>query len=508
VYALRGYQLAAVEAAQSHRGNALLVLPTGTGKTVLIAELIRQTQGRVIFAAHRSELLDQAERTIWEHTGVLPGRIQGSTHEPGRVTVASVASLHAARRERTPSPDLLVIDEAHHATARTYRDLIAWADCKTVGVTATPYRLDEDDDDSLPESAPDNATPWKLGHIFGQKPAYTYPLIDAVRDGYLVPIRQYGVQTACSLDGVPMRGGEFAASGLAEIDTPERNTLVADAYRRLCHPRKAIVFGATVAHARNMGATLTAMGFRSAAIWGGDSGRDDKIAAYRRRELDAICNCGILTEGFDDPETSAILMARPLASRSLYVQCVGRGLRVAPNKTDCVIVDFLDVGQRHQLATQSALRLAGMPSDVPTEKHDANGRNITEAVAEALQSVEDMKRQIEAMPLAWRSKDITPRWSVEAMGLSGYQPELAWEIKPATKKQLTAIRRFGVDIQRDVNRGEATALLDRLLTLDAEFPDPATAKQLGFMRWKRIPIPDGCTKRQAGALIGKWRAMQ
>ena len=109
------------------------------------------------------------------------------------------------------------------------------------------------------------------------------------------------------------------------------------------------------------------------------------------------------------------------------------------------------------------------------------------------------------MPLAWTSQEITPRWSMDAMGLQSYEPTARWELKPATKKQVTTIRRFGLQLRRDVNRGEASALIDRLITLDKEHPEPATAKQLGYMQWKRIPYPEGCTKRQAGALIGKWK---
>jgi len=488
-FTLRPYQRAAVNAAVNARGNALLALPTGTGKTVIISDLVRRERGRVLIVAHRKELLDQIS-----HACGGTGVVQGATHSPKRVTVASVPSLHRKRRERLPRPDLLVIDEAHHASARTYRELIDWAGCKVVGVTATPYRLEDDDEDS-----------WALGHIFGAAPAYVYPLMDAVADGWLVPIRQWGVRTASDLDGVGMRGGDLAASGLLELDTPDRNLLVADSYRRLCAGRRAICFAVGVTHARNLATALTALGVRSDAIWGGDTERDDKIAAYRRGEIDVLCNCGILTEGFDDPETSALLMARPTASRGLYTQMAGRGLRPAPGKDDCVIVDFLDVGQRHALSLQSAVKLAGIPGDVPIEKQDAVGRNPIERAAELLQEVEDYKKRIELMPLEWAAQDITPRWSVEKLSLAAYQPEARWQLKSATPKQLAMIKRFKFKPQRDLSRGEASALIDKLLTLDAEDPEPATKKQIGFLRWKgliRGPQPE-LTKREASAMIAQ-----
>jgi superfamily II DNA or RNA helicase len=501
---LRPYQLAAVKAALASTRHALLALPTGTGKTVIIAEICRRTDGRVIVLAHRSELLDQAAEKISAHCGELVGRVQAEVRQFGyRLTVASVASMHEARRAQIQRPQILIIDEAHHAPAASYREVIDWAQAQVIGVTATPYRADEGEDGA-----------WKLGAIFGRMPAYVYPLMDAVRDGYLVPIRQWGVATESSLDGVGMSHGDLAASGLLTLDNPERNILVADSYRRLCDGRQAIVFACGVQHAQNLATALKALDVPAEAIWGDmdTSARAEALARYRRGELRAICNCGILTEGFDDPATSALLMARPTASRGLYTQMAGRGLRPheASGKRDCVIVDFLDAGRRHALSLQSAVRLAGAPGEVPIAQHDARGRVVTEVsaemMAEHLASVADVKARIAVMPLAWTAKDITPRWSAEKLSLAGYAPQAHWELKPASPAQIKMIGGFKLTPQRDLTRGEASALIDRLLTLDAAEPEMATEKQARFLAWKGLARYEDArrmTKREAKRVIGK-----
>ena len=484
-YQLRPYQRAAAQAALDHPGNALLALPTGTGKTVIIAEIVRRHGPGALIVAHRRELVAQANLAMQAHETFA--------------TVRSIQSM-AGLLGRADPPTLLIIDEAHHATATTYRALISWAGCRVIGVTATPYRLDEGQDEA-----------WKLGDVFGPAPAYSYSLIDAVRDGYLVPIRQWGVSTGCSLDAVGMRGGDLMASGLTLLDCPERNALVATSYRELCPGRQAIAFAVGVEHAQNLAAAFGAVGVPAAAVWGAmpTDARDSTLAEYRAGTLRVVANCELLTEGFDDPATSALLMARPTASRGLYVQMAGRGLRPAPDKSDCVIVDFLDAGGRHQLATQTAWRLAGSPGGQPSELHDAKGRPVVEAaqqaMAEHLLSVADMAERLRVMPLSWTAKDRTPRWSLEHLSLAAYQPEARWQSLPATVAQVKAIKTFRLRPERDLTRGEASVLLDRLSTLESEDPEPASAKQVAALRWRGVAVPEGCTARQARRLFAMAR---
>lgn len=477
---LRPYQLAAADAAVS-QPRALLALPTGTGKTVIAAEIARRLGG-AMFVAHRQELLDQARRTF---------AAMGARGE-----MWSVQSMHATRRELTRRPEVLIIDEAHHACASTYRALIEWAQPRhLVGITATPYRLDEAEDGK-----------WRLGDVFGPQPAYVYPLMSAVRDGWLTPIRQWGIETGCSLAGARISHGDIASTGLLGMDCPERNALVADSYVRLCGGRRAIAFTTEVLHAQNLATTLEAAGVRAAAVWGAmtTDDRADTLRRYDAGELDVLCNCEILTEGFDSPATSAILMARPTVSRGLYVQMAGRGLRIAEGKTDCLIIDYLDVGQPHSLNIQTAMTLAGTPPGMRIEDQNAKGRNVVEAAQEAqdayLATVEDMRARLEIMPLEWTAKDRTPRWSADVLSLAGYTPEAKWHHRPASAKQVKTIKSWGFTPARELRRGEASALIDQLLTLEAEHPEPATAKQESWLRWKGA-WKHGMTKREAKAVM-------
>jgi type I site-specific restriction endonuclease len=265
-----------------------------------------------------------------------------------------------------------------------------------------------------------------------------------------------------------------------------------------------------VEHAKNLATTLQALDVPSEAIWGEMTSvaRADAIARYASGKIKVIVNVGILTEGFDDPQTSALLMARPTASRGLYVQMAGRGLRPSPatGKADCVIVDFLDSGSRHSLTLQSALRLAGCPDDLPIADHTAQGRKVVEVAHEAMErhlaTVADLKEQIRLMPLKWTARDRTPRWSREQLSLAGYQPEMRWQLAEASALQLKTIKGFHFKPRRDLTKGEASVLIDRLMTLESTDPEPATAKQEKFLRWKGGWV-SGMSKREATRAIAK-----
>ena len=505
---LRPYQKAAVDSVLSAKSPCLFVMPTGTGKTLPLAEIFRRSDGRVLLLAHRIELLQQARKTIKRHAGWEPGIIGGGLYTWNHQWMtATVPSLHKSRRDSMDRvgwhPDTLLIDECHHATSPTYRAIIDWAvdrGCKRViGCTATPYRLDDDTEIGT-----------GLANIFGERPAYTYPLRDAVRDGWPVPIRQWGIETTTTLEGCPIQGGDFSASGLSVIDCPERNLLVADSYRELCEGRQALCFAVTVAHAQNLATAFEATGTRAEAIWG-DMPTDDRRATlqrYRDREIQVVVNVGILTEGFDDPQSGAVLMARPTTSLGLYTQCVGRGLRPFEHKSDCIVIDYLDAGKRHALTTQSALKLAGLPGEIPIQLHDCQGKINTVAAAELIQehldSVAALQHMLQIRPLEWSAKNLTPRWSADVLELSGYEPQARWEKRSATQKQLKYVRSFGFAPKREITAGEASVLIDRLITLDAESPEMATPKQAGMLSWKGVMSKRDAlqlTKREASRMI-------
>lgn len=355
---LRPYQQAAIDAvvAARKRGVRRMVvcLPTGAGKTVIFARIAALAHRPVLVLAHREELLQQACDKIARALGPDGGLVaveQGALRAPreARVVVASLRSLHENRLEHVLQGrdfGLIVYDECHHATAddnqRVLRRLGAFDPQWTgtlLGFTATTARGDGQGLDAVFEDI-----------------VYTRTLPEMVNDGYLVPLRGYRVATAADLRGLSGEGQDFAVEPLAEaIDVEERNALVARSIQELARDRRTIAFCVTVAHARNLCRSLNALGVPAGLVHGEmrSTDRAKALAEFRSGRVHVITNVGVLTEGFDDPGVSCIAMARPTRSEGLYAQCVGRGTRLAPDKQDCLVLDFVDL---------SALSLCTLPS--------------------------------------------------------------------------------------------------------------------------------------------------
>jgi hypothetical protein len=269
------------------------------------------------------------------------------------VVVASVPTLGrkgSARLARLDPEDfyLIVVDEAHHAVARTYRrvfDHFGLFDAATprmlVGFTATPGRGDGKG----------------LGQVF-EEIAYESSLERMIRAGYLCQVSGWRVSSNVDLDGVKVRAGDFVESQLSRaVDVEPRNALLVRAYRELVPGRRAIVFCVDVQHAQDVARAFDGAGVPAAAVWGAMP-RPDRREVLRRfaaGELDVVTNCQVLTEGFDEPRVDCIIMGRPTKSRLLYAQMVGRGTRLHPDKEDLVVVDVADNTDKHSLAGLHAL---------------------------------------------------------------------------------------------------------------------------------------------------------
>jgi len=259
----------------------------------------------------------------------------------------------------------VIVDEAHHATTDTYRrvfdktgSLLPDSRNLLLGVTATSQRADG----------------ISLSDIF-EKVAFQYPIRQAIAEGYLVDIRGYRVRTDASLLGISKSGGDYSPSELSErVDTPIRNGRIVDAWKRLGEGRKTVVFCADVAHARDMAAAFRDSGYNAEAVWGDDPDRVEKLQRHVGGQTAILCVCQLLTEGYDDPTISAIVLARPTQSPVLFSQCVGRGTRLAPNKKDLVVIDVVDGTMTHSLVTLPTLM--GLPNTL-----DIKGRPLTEAAA-------------------------------------------------------------------------------------------------------------------------------
>lgn len=373
--ALRPYQheaIASVLAARRAGERRLVVsLPTGAGKTVIFSELARLAKRPVLVIAHRRELVEQARdkigRALGDPSVVAIEQGAQSAHGEAKVVVASVRSLAEARLARLMKArdfGLVVYDECHHAPAEDNRRVLsslgvfdeAWSGT-LLGFTATTVRADG----------------LGLDEVF-ERIVYRKSLTEMVREGYLVPLRGLRIATAADLSRVRSGQGDFVVEALAEaVDIEERNALVARSIQELARDRRTVAFCVTVNHAMNLARALNAVGVPTGIVHGAMKAdrRADTLRDFREGRLAAVTNVGVLTEGFDDPGVSCVAMARPTRSDGLYAQCVGRGTRLAPGKTDCLVLDFVDLSDR-TLATLPTL--VGLPPGI-----DLEGATLDEA---------------------------------------------------------------------------------------------------------------------------------
>ena len=378
---LRPYQQEALDAINtfSDKGinRQLVVLPTGAGKTVIFSHLPQTKKDSLpmLVLAHRAELLHQAKEKISWSNPELDIQIEQADNVAGYcdVVVASVPTLGRAESERIlkyPKDyfKCIVIDEAHHAAAPTYRRILDYFNPSLLlGVTATPQRSDST----------------RLTDVFDEI-VYYKTIQDLIEDGYLCSLVGYRIKTDTDISGVATNEGDYNASQLEDaIDTPQRNAHIVAAYHSLVPESKAIVFCAGVKHANNLASSFSATKVSTEVIVGDTSAYDREhiLARFKSGETKVLVNVGVLTEGFDEPSIETIVLARPTRSTLLYTQIVGRGTRLYEGKPHCTILDFAD--------TTKGKKPIGLPSllGLPPE-FDLQGQDLIE-VAKKYKELED-----------------------------------------------------------------------------------------------------------------------
>jgi superfamily II DNA or RNA helicase len=379
-FSLRPYQQEALDSVIKFANNGvnrqLVVLPTGAGKTVIFSHLpiIKSDSLPMLVLAHRGELLDQARNKIMASNPNLSVEIEQAERKAGYadVVVASVATLG---RNNTPRimayPQnyfkSIVIDEAHHAAAPSYRRIIDYFDCNFIlGVTATPQRSDST----------------RLVDVF-EEIVYYKSIQDLIEDKWLCPLVGYRVKTNTDLSEVEIVNGDYAQAKLEDaVDNPERNASIVAAYFNLAMDEKALVFASGVRHAENL-----ALSFRQASVEAevivGTTPQEERnsiLARFAEGTLKVVVNVGVLTEGFDEPSVQAIILAKPTRSTLLYTQIVGRGTRLHESKEHCKIIDIAD--------TTRGRKPIGLPTllGLPPE-FDLQGQSLTD-VAKKFEELE------------------------------------------------------------------------------------------------------------------------
>jgi superfamily II DNA or RNA helicase len=288
---------------------------------------------RTLILVHRQELLDQTSRTLTAfdvpHGVIAAGRSSDATE---RIQIASVQTL-VRRLDRIAEPDLIVVDEAHHAIAGSWRKVIdRFPSARVLGVTATPQRLDGKG----------------LGSVFDQM-IMGPRVADLQRDGHLSAAKYYA-PTTTDLSGVGNRAGDYDHAGLESVmDRPTITGDAVDHYARLAHGMPAIAFCVSIAHARNVAESFCRAGYDAATIDGTLSAEDrrERVLMLAHGRLSVLTSCEIVNEGFDVPVVGAAILLRPTQSLGLHLQQIGRVLRPAPGKTHAVILDHAGNLARH-----------------------------------------------------------------------------------------------------------------------------------------------------------------
>lgn len=372
---LRPYQRAAIDGLYNYwadkRGdNPIIVAPTGSGKSLIIAHLIKDAMSypgtRVLMLTHVKELIQQnadellalyPEADIGFYSASLKKKV---LRKP--ITFAGIQSIHKRAYDMIPAPDLVIVDEAHlipKTDGTRYNKFLAdLRTCnpgvKVVGLTATPYRLDSG---WLHEG--ENA-------IFDGI-AYDIPVADLMEQGFLAPvISKSGVKTI-DLTNVGKRGGEYIESELAKAASdPELVTETVAEIVRYGAERKAwLVFACGVNHAELLRAEFETHGIEADVVTGADSmgDRADKIERFRRGESKCLINVTVLTTGFNVPHVDLVAMVRATESTGLYIQIVGRGTRIAPGKDNCLVLDYGDNVMRHGFIDKIKPKIKGKSQD-------------------------------------------------------------------------------------------------------------------------------------------------
>ena len=478
---LRPYQLGAITSVKQcweKWDRELLVMATGTGKTYTAKCIIedRLDNGSVLFLAHRDELIEQARSTFGD-----AGKVKGPETDIRPITVGSVQTL--VNRERYEGFKTLVIDEAHHAVSPSYQKVLAqYPDAKVLGLTATPDRKG-------------------LGDVF-EGIAYEYGLRDAVKDGYLSPIVARTIPIDIDLTQVKTRVGDFEVTGLVEALEPYLPE-IAKSMVEHAMGRKTVVFLPLVRMAQEFAEMLRGYGFDAREVDGQSADRKETLEWFSQAgKGSVIVNAMLLTEGYDCPDVDCVVVLRPTKVRSLYAQMVGRGTRLAPNKDNCLVLDFLWLSTRHDLCRPASL-ITG--NDEDAEKVAENAVEEELELFDALTDVEEQRRNALADAIRANAKrkarlvdPLTFFVDVNSMIDYDFVPEFPYELEPATEKQKAMIENVGINAE-GICKGQASRIIE--IIINRRKQGFATPKQVRMLVNKGFNNANMWTFEQASNMM-------
>lgn len=555
-YSLRPYQSSAVDFVeevmqQDNVNSAIVVRPTGTGKTIIFSAIIEkevESGGKVLVLAHRNKLLSQAHDKLMSSCGI-DASYEGKDGGDERVVICSIQSMSKDNRLEKYGPEyfsMIVIDETHHIASPSYRKVIEhFSTAKVIGVTATPVRGDgydtrKDFDRVGPE----------------------YSTEDAINDGYLTPVSVLKIPVSIDISRVKMQGGDYSASEVGNV-LESYLEKIAIKTAELAKGKKIVIFTPLVSTAETLSSLFN---FKTEVVAdyvaGNRKDSDEVLEKFERGEIDVLCNAMLLTEGYDCPSIDCVINLRPTKSKSLYTQMIGRALRLCDGKDHATVMDFLwqDNG-RGNLSAQDALLDTDDPFvkdamekmveeleegeeiDIHKLKALAEEKAIKEREAALADALEKANRLAEGRTKAFKellealtkyaleksektgesplniygvikkSEKVIVKYHclsasivavgvkdpvLECMGLDKYYSKIGggdWEQDPPSMKQLSLLEKLGLPVGYAVSKGHAAFLINGFLDRNNE--GLCSYKQLKSLIKFNVKDPECLTKTQA-----------
>lgn len=339
---LRNYQADAIKAIVKgfNCGNKqYIVMPTGSGKTITFLSYASKNHSKILIIVPSKELMRQVYETSlnFYHKSEISRKGDKFDEKISKLHICIINSIqgkHLTDLLRAGF-DLIIIDECHHSQSKSYKkllkglsDLYEYSDYKVLGVTATPNRRDG-----------------KLLEEILHTCTFKLSIESMIESGNLSDIEGFNVKTKIDLKDIDDHNGDFSLLQLYnKLCTESRNNLIIDIYKKEMIERKTIIFCINIKHSKIITQLLKSCGISAAHIDGTMNAieRNAILTSFRNGEISVICNCQLLTEGFDEPSIDGIILARPTKSSSLFIQMIGRGLRLFPGKKNCKIIDIVD----------------------------------------------------------------------------------------------------------------------------------------------------------------------
>ena len=500
--ALRPYQKEAVDSVfkewDEGRRKTLLVQATGTGKTVVfssIADVCNQLGENVMILAHRGELLQQAIDKMKAFAGIDCALEKAESTAIGSpIIVASMQTLTNEKRLNAyPSNyfDTIIVDEAHHVMSDGYQKIMNhFPNAKVLGCTATADRGDRK----------------SLGKYFDSM-AYEYSLPQAIRDGYLSPLKAMTIPLNIDISNVKLSEGDYALGDLDHALDPYLEQ-IADEMANICKDKHTVVFLPLIETSKKFCQLLNVRGLSAAEVNGQSPDRDEILTDFANRKYQVLCNSMLLTEGWDCPIVDCIVCLRPTKVRSLYSQMIGRGTRLYPGKDHLLILDFLWMTSKHDLCRPASLfttdedvakkaskRIQEEPQDLTEEFLAQCEKDVLmereNALAAELRKQRNKKRGL-VDPLQYA-------FSIMDTDLTNYEPSFGFESLDPTDKQIDLLAKFGINGETVTSRGQASAIISAVM--ERKKNKLSTPKQIRFLESRGFMHVGEWTNEQASKMI-------